>query len=411
MGRITVSYAGVHQAFQIALAAQEIGELAAFYCALYDDPHKWGSVFGGIVGADSFDGRRADGLALDKVIEYPWPLIWKTLRDRFYPRGHNAWLSANNGFDRWVAGKIEKSAPEIFVGTASCDLHSLKAAKRRGATLLHDCPGLHFRFLQELLGQASDLAGVKTKPRWLFSPRHNAMEHRKQEEYLMADRLLLYSDIHRESFEKAGFSPHRIFTSPLWVDSALWYRDRPKSSGYVKEKVPLRVLFVGGVTLLKGIPFLMAAARECASAIELTIVGPRNAQSELLLGDMPANARCLSPQPKSALRRIYEEHDVLVLPSIADSFGFAALEAMACGLPVIVTRNCGVPVPEASWRVPAMESASLAKRIMQYADDRMLVIEHGSKAAAFAQQFSPERYRHIIGTLFGEILAERAETA
>ena len=49
-GRIVVSYAGVHQAYQLALAAQEMGELKAFYCSLYDAPKKWGGMIAGLVG-------------------------------------------------------------------------------------------------------------------------------------------------------------------------------------------------------------------------------------------------------------------------------------------------------------------------------------------------------------------------
>jgi hypothetical protein len=42
-GRIVVAYAGVHQAYQLALAADEIGELMTFYCALYG-PRLWSAL-------------------------------------------------------------------------------------------------------------------------------------------------------------------------------------------------------------------------------------------------------------------------------------------------------------------------------------------------------------------------------
>ena len=116
---------------------------------------------------------------------------------------------------------------------------------------------------------------------------------------------------------------------------------------------------------------------------------------------------CLPPQPKSQLRKTYEAHDVLVLPSVGDPFPFVSLEAMACGLPVIATENCGTPLPDSSRKVPAMDLASLAKRIMQYADDRLLVAEHGNEALTFAAQFGPEKYRRSIGALFADILDNR----
>src|ERR1041385_5326270 len=106
---------------------------------------------------------------------------------------------------------------------------------------------------------------------------------------------------------------------------------------------------------------------------------------------MGDGVRMVPPQTKPRLRELYWQHDVLVLPSLGDSFGFVAMEAMACGLPVIVTENCGVPVPDPSWRVPVMDSEAIAWRLSLYARARSLCHEHGIVAAKFALQFTPER--------------------
>ena len=44
--QIVVSYAGVHQAYKLALAAHEMNELQTFYCSIYDAPGFWGSSIG-----------------------------------------------------------------------------------------------------------------------------------------------------------------------------------------------------------------------------------------------------------------------------------------------------------------------------------------------------------------------------
>jgi glycosyltransferase involved in cell wall biosynthesis len=112
----------------------------------------------------------------------------------------------------------------------------------------------------------------------------------------------------------------------------------------------------------------------------------------------------MPPQTKSRLREIFWEQDVLVLPSLGDSFGFVAMEAMACGLPVIVTESCGVPVPERTWRVPARNSEALAARLAHYAEGPDRARADASIAQEFAAQFTPERYRARIRELFSVML-------
>ena len=405
-GRIVVAYAGVHQAYQLALAAHEIGKLQKFYCALYDHPSKWGLRFAGFVGPGVFEGREADGLDQQKIVEFPWPLLLKTARDRLIPRFKDGWLAANGAFDWWVSRKILAAPPAMFVGTATCDLYSLKAARTCGVTTLHDCPSLHPEFELKLLQEAAERIGIRYAPRlpWL---KRNAMRTRKIREYSLADKLLVYSDFHARSFEQAGISRDRIFMSPLWVDPNLWYRTRSGPREDRRPDAPLKVLFVGQLTLRKGVPFLLKAIAKCGAAVQLTIVGQRSTQTNRLLSDISAAVSYLPPQRKADLRGTYEAHDVLVLPSIGDPYPFVPLEAMACGLPVILTENCGTPVPSPDWKVPAMDADSLAARIMHYADNRTLAIEHGELATTFASNFTPSAYRHNIQTLFRNVLTSR----
>jgi glycosyltransferase involved in cell wall biosynthesis len=384
----------------MALAAHEMSELQSFYCSLYDAPECWGARFGDFVGTGYFEGRRADGLKLDKVVEFPWPLIWKAMRDRFYRRGVGNWLTVNSAFDLWVAKQLQSSPPSIFVGTATSDLYSLKVAKRNGSALVHDCPGIHPFFEARLLEEAADHAGMKI----LTHRSPGRMERRKLGEYDLTDVLMVYSGFHRKSFEDEGFAPEQIFESPLWVDPGLWYRDAVDYPGSAKPMKPLKLLFVGSISLRKGIPFLLDAVAQCGAAVELTIVGTPPLRAHPSLVAKTKNVTYLSPQSKTKLRNTYQMHDVLVLPSVCDSFGFVALEAMACGLPVIITENCGAPSPYSSWRVPAMDSRRLAERILYYADDRTRISKDGKTAMVFSSVYTPQQYRDNVRGLFSTIL-------
>jgi glycosyltransferase involved in cell wall biosynthesis len=397
---IVVSYSGVHQTYQLALAAQEMDELKAFYCSLYDETGCWGARIGSFVGKSHCEGRRVDGIQLKKVIEFPWPLICKVICDRFYPRWRDNWLPFNSIFDIYVSGKLKQDSPRLFVGTSTNDLFSLKAAKRNGATVIHDCPGIHPIYERKLLEEAADRCGMTISS----TTTPGGMELRKLREYDLADILLVYSGFHRKSFEHEGFPPEQIFESPLWVDSSLWYRDTPEYPGLLKPSNPLRLLFVGSVSLRKGIPFLLEAVANCGVEVELTIVGTPPLSSHPSLMAKTKNVRYFLPMSKQQLRHTYQQHDILVLPSVCDSFGFVALEAMACGLPVIMTDNCGAPAPDIRWKVPAMDSQLLAERILCYAHDREQIAKHGKIAMAFANAYTPWQYRTSIRGLFANLL-------
>jgi len=166
----------------------------------------------------------------------------------------------------------------------------------------------------------------------------------------------------------------------------------------------LRVIFAGKISLQKGIPYLLKAREQLGGAIEILLVGRVQAEMESWLSKTGSGVRYLPPLTKPKLRELFWEQDVLVLPSLGDSFGFAALEAMACGLPVIVSENCGVPVPDPSWRVPVMNSKAIAERLKYYADSKESLERDGQAAQTFARQFGPERYRSEIKRIYSSLI-------
>lgn len=394
---VTVSYAGVHQAFQLALAAQEAGLLQHFLCSLHDAPGKWGGWLGGLLGHEKLASRRLPNLDSKLTVEFPWPAMWKEARDQVLPGRSGDWLGVNDVFDRWAAGRFEEKPSSVFVGTETCAMHGFEAARAAGAITVLDCPQLHPGLLGEVMQEAGELARLPVA-KVMEDP---AMEERKHREYEQADWRLVYSEMHRRSFEMAGFDPSRQVEIPLWVDSKLWFPEHGRSGSQAK----LRVLFAGSITLRKGIPFLLEAFDLGGDAWDLTLVGHVDVALRERFAPYEGRVRLLPPQTKAQLRRLYAEHDLFVLPSVADSFGFVALEAMACGTPVLVSENCGAPVPDPSWRVHAMDSKDLSQKIMAYVQQPERVPEQGAIGREFAAQFTPERYREQAGAFFKRLVA------
>ena len=399
---ITVAYSGVHQAFQLALAAEELGALSGFYCSLFAETGKWGGALAWLLGSEKLLSRRVDGLSATKVTENPWPLLAHHCRARLLPGSANNWVRANAWFDRWVARRLRDSACSVFVGVETCAAESFAVARDRGMIRVLECPGIEAEFLNHLAGQAATEFGLAKIKRG--DPP--AMRERKVRELELADAIFVCSELQARIINEGAAAPKEVHVLPLWADTLFWHPSGPRAG---PRPGPLRVLFAGKINVPKGVPYLVRAAIACGEPVELTLVGVLDDELKPFLERYEEEIRIIPPCPKTGLRRHYHEHDLVVLPSLGDSFGFVAMEAMACALPVIVTENCGVPVPDPSWRVPIMDSDAIARRLALYAQDRSLCREHGLVAAEFARQFTPERYRKKIKALFRRLLGSASE--
>lgn len=396
-GGIAVAYSGVHQAYQLALAAQELGRLDNFYCSMFAGEGKWGGVFARLLGSDAMVNRRVDGLSSKKVSENPWPLLSHRLRARFRPAHADDWTQANEWFDRWVARRIGRSGCRIFVGVETCSAESLAVARECGKVRVLDCPGVDAEFLDEIAAEAAAVFGIVTAGQ-ADSP---AMRERKHREIELADAILLCSEAQARMFRARGATTAKLYVAPLWVDSDFW---RPAEGGKKPGQSPLRALFVGKINLRKGVPFLIRAMSECNKPVALTLVGGVDNELRPFLKNYEGKINLLAPCTKIELRKHYQSHDILVLPSLGDSFGFVAMEAMACGLPVVVSENCGAPVPDPSWRAPVMDSAAIARRFEYYAANPQALEQDGQVARRFALEFTPERYREKIKEIYLRLL-------
>ncbi len=343
--------------------------------------------------------RSVAKLNISKVRENPWPLFLHHFRTTLKLAHSDDWFSANDRFDRWTARQLGTGSSSVFVGTETCAQRSFEICAKQGIRPVLDCPQLHPAFLSKVLATAADRLKIASRKQVDTAE----MSERKEFEYSAADYLLVYSDVHRRSFMEAGFAGSRLIECPLWVDSKTWF---PTLEKRTHRNGKLRVLFVGSLSMRKGIPFLLEAVRLLGDAVSLTLVGSIHPEMLSTLAAYEDTFELQAPKTKAVLREIYVQHDVLVLPSLGDSFGFVGIEAMACGIPVIVTENCGVPVPDLTWRIPVMDSEAIAMRLQHYIMSDGALAEDGTKATTFAREFSPQRYRCFIGQFFKSLVGQ-----
>jgi glycosyltransferase involved in cell wall biosynthesis len=108
-----------------------------------------------------------------------------------------------------------------------------------------------------------------------------------------------------------------------------------------REARPVRFLFAGALTQRKGLADLFAAMKLVDSKkAELVVMGSLILPMRFYRNQF-AQFIYEPPRPHAAVLRLMHSCDVLVLPSIVEGRALVQQEAMACGLPLIATRNAG----------------------------------------------------------------------
>jgi glycosyltransferase involved in cell wall biosynthesis len=400
---VELAYMGVHEIFQMAIAAEEMGFLSGLQCSIFDAPGKWGRLLSHFAYLPSAFPLGSEALPPDKIHELPLPLLARQMVQKVLKRRRIDPLPYLQAFERQAARRLHSSTARIAVAAETCALGYFRAAKERGMSCVLDSHGIPAPFMDEVLLGAAAEFGLPT-PLPCDSP---AMTAHKEQERDLADVILFCSELQREHWVRLGVPAEKCQAAPLWVDTEFW-KPLPRKRNMDQ---PLQVAAVGCGSLAKGLPYLLAAAAPLSSAISLTLVGQVDAAMLPLLQRCPVPLKRLPYMSRPQLRDFLNSQEVLVMPSLGDSFGLVAMEAMACGLPVIVTTHCGLPVPEPAWRVPALDSGAITERLNGYAEDRERAGRDGLEASLFAAQFTPRRYRDQIKAVFRGLLDGNSEAS
>lgn len=155
----------------------------------------------------------------------------------------------------------------------------------------------------------------------------------------------------------------------------------------------LRCLFVGRPSPHKGLSILLEAMEKMPEkTIHLTVVGGIHPnERERLNGLKSDNIRCLGPLNQKHISELMRTCDILVVPSLYESFGNVALEGMASGLPVIASRCGGLQELVADGRcgilVEPGQPENLAEALLRLCQDQGLRERMGRLGVQRSQQF------------------------
>jgi glycosyltransferase involved in cell wall biosynthesis len=217
------------------------------------------------------------------------------------------------------------------------------------------------------------------------------------QESSLANGWVTASSYTASTLAQNGVPRQQIHVVPYGVDFEEYAcRDRSPSA-----RAPFRVVWVGNMTQRKGLSYFLEAVGAIPQEnLEVLVCGNYAIERQVIQEYGIRSIRILRGLATGALTDQMRGCDLFVLPSLAEGFGHAILEAMALGLPVLTTANTCAPDVlvdgEHGFVVPVRDNAALAKAITWGRSHRAQLYRMGLAGAARARQFTWERFRKGI---------------
>ena len=313
--RIVQTVFGVFHHFDLARELERRGELTAIF--------------------STWPRRRLEreGLPVRKVHTFPWIHTPEFLAQRARLLPH--WLENLVGyanaltFDEYTLRNVPEC--DALIGISGSSLKTGALVQRRGGRFYCDRGSSHQRYQEALVTEEFRRWGVDAP---VSDERDNA---REDEIYAIADGITVPSSFAARSFVEMGIAADKVHTIPYGV----------RLESFTPTVSPpadrFEVLFVGGVSLRKGIPYLLEAFAQVRHPNKrLRIVGALSREMAPVLAKLPQqHVELLGLLPQTGVADLMSSSHLLVLPSIEEGLALVQGQSLACGCPVLATTNTG----------------------------------------------------------------------
>jgi len=230
-------------------------------------------------------------------------------------------------FDKLARRSLKKA--DIVVGSSSVFLETLRKAKKMGAITIVERGSSHILYADEILKEEYRQFSKISE----LTPQKIIAKELK--EYAEADYVSIPSSFVKRSFLEHGIDEKKLIQVPYGVDLSN-FRQISKNDDI------FRLIFVGGMSLRKGVHYLLQAFSELnLPNSELMLIGSLNDEIKPFFKKYEGSYKYIGHVPQKELYKYYSQGSVFVIMSIEEGLALVIPQAMACGLPVICTTNTG----------------------------------------------------------------------
>lgn len=301
------------------------------------------------------------------------------IRRRLYDRwriGPKPDLAIARAFGRFAARSAVGDA-DVLVGWSAGLLEAIAPARAARMKVVVERGSTHIRNQVRILTEAYAEFGLS------YRGTDPEIVARELAEYEGADAIAVPTDYAASTFVAEGLPREKLIVNPYGVDLA---RFAPAAARPANR--PIRILCVGRVGIQKGIPWLIRAFAKIGFGAELHLVGPIDDEASVFLSERSSNVIVRGAMRGADLPAEYGAADIFCLPSLQEGMPLTLLQAMASGLPAVVTPPAGsglVSTGEQGIMVPVRDVDALAmalERLIGSAEVRRHMGQSARRTAA-----------------------------
>ncbi len=410
-GSVVVVHPFKQHAYQVAVALQQTGQLRQFVTGIYYKPAAFPYSLVARLPRPARDRalreltkRVHPDLELSRVHSWPYAEVLSRTVGRMpwivrLSRGTSGPPLAGRITD-WHAARVIRRLrppPQAVYGFHESAIRTFAYARVHGISTVLDVP---------IVLDAYDTIEQEYRQLGLREPLIQRPLRTMRAELALADWAIVPSPAVADSVRRAGFAGQGVFVLPFGVDTSV-FRPRPTAP----RPPRFRVVFAGRLDARKGLHYLLEAWRLA------------HLEGELILAGAPGGARFMRRMREqyrglfievgnlvhSELADLLSTADVFVLPSLAEGSAYVTYEALASGLPCIVTAETGSVVRDGveGFIVPARDVQALRGRLERLYNDSDTRRRMAQAALARGTEFTWRRYHQELAGVIAQVLEQR----
>ena len=294
------------------------------------------------------------------------------LAERLRRRGHEVVVTEyahRYQYTPWLLRRADPPAATSVILTNSWNGFAFRRSELHHVTVMHLC--VHEEVLRR----------HKSYAQHLFHER--CVLHWERRSAASADLMVVVSE-NAACAARRWYAPRAVQTILNGVDTD-HFRPLPRRA-YAADR-PLSLLFVGRLSLRKGVDLLAPIMRRLKGRAVLRTVGSQGRRAPFA---STAEIEHLGERTQDELVRLYNDADLLLLPSRQEGFGYVAAEAMACGTPVIASNLSSLPeiIPDGRCGrlCPVNDAKAFADAVLELAEDPDVLAAMRRQARAHARR-------------------------